>query len=280
MNDIIQWGGKTKVSEIETPLSGGNVNPGVMRVDNTVRRFQTAASPAIHRLLQHLERENCGLCPRFLGIDDHNREILSFIEGDTGFGPDLWRRDRPLIDTARMLRTYHDASQSYVAQGDEDWAIVFPDPDRYEVICHNDFAPYNFIFSDGVPRAVVDFDLAGPGPRLRDVAYAAYWMTPLSFHASDMKPFAEADVRAGNRRLKLFCQAYGIAADEDLIDMVSFVLDRMADQRWVASAVGYAAMHKLARDGHLGHWQAERDAFDRHKTALKNALNPALGERR
>jgi len=268
------------VPPIETPLSGGNVNSGVMRVGHTVRRGQTAASPAIHRLLQHLEMKNFKMCPRFLGIDDDNREILSFIEGDTGMGPDLWAHDRPLTATARMLRTYHDATQSYVPQGDENWAITFPDPDRHEVICHNDFAPYNFICSGGVPRAVVDFDLAGPGPRLRDVAYAAYWMTPLSFHAGDMKPFASADLRAGSRRLKLFCRTYGIAANDDLIDMVSFVLEQMADRRSVATAVGDAAAYKLARNGHLDHWQAERDAFEGHKTALKSALNPIRGEGR
>lgn len=266
--------------QIETPLSGGNVNSGVMRVGHTVRRGQTTASPAIHRLLRHLEAENCTICPRFLGIDEDNREILTFIEGETGFGPDLWNHDRPLTATARMLRTYHDAAQSYVQRGDENWAVTFPDSDRHEVICHNDFAPYNFIYSSGLPRAVVDFDLAGPGPRLRDVAYAAYWMTPLSFHAGDMKPFAEADLRADSRRLKLFCQTYGIAADEDLVDMVSFVLGQMADRRSVAAAVGDIAAHNLARDGHLGHWQAERDAFEGHKTALKNGLNPIMGEGR
>lgn len=266
--------------EIETPLSGGNVNSGVVRVGDTVRRVQTAASPGIHRLLRHLERENCSVCPRFLGIDEDNREILTFIGGDTGFGPDLWNHDRPLIAAAGMLRTYHGAAQSYVPQGDENWAITFPDPDRHEVICHNDFAPYNFIYSGGLPRAVVDFDLAGPGPRLRDVAYAAYWMTPLSFHAGELKTFAEADLRAGSRRLKLFCQTYGIAADVELIDMVSFVLGQMADRRSVAAAVGDTAAHNLARDGHLDHWQAESDAFAGHKTALKNALSPIRGEGR
>lgn len=277
---MIQFGGKTELPENETPLSGGNVNSGVVRVGDTVRRGQTTASPAIHRLLEHLERENCSVCPRFLGIDEDNREILTHVEGDTGIRPDLWKHDRPLIATARMLRAYHDAAQSFVAQGDEYWAVIFPDPDRHEVICHNDFAPYNFVFSDSVPQAVVDFDLAGPGPRLRDVAYAAYWMAPLSFHASDMKPFAETDLRDGSRRLKMFCQAYGIPADEDLVEMVSFVLEQMADPRSVAAAVGDAAMHNLTLGGHLGHWQAESEAFECHKTALMNALNPVISELR
>ncbi|MCR9135611.1 MAG: aminoglycoside phosphotransferase family protein [Alphaproteobacteria bacterium] len=268
------------MSEIETPLSGGNINNGVVRVGNTVRRAQTAASPTIHRLLLHLERVGFGACPRFLGIDDKNREILNYIEGDTGHGQQIWQQDGPLIETARMLRAYHDATQSFAPQGDESWAVVFADADRHEVICHNDFAPYNLVFFEGIPKAVVDFDLAGPGPRLRDVAYAAFWMTPLSFHAADTKSLALGDLNAGCRRLTLFCQSYGIPADDALLEMVGQVLKQMADAPTVAAAVGEAAMRKLAREGHLDHWRAEKAAFDCHKTALKKALNQTMNSAR
>jgi thiamine kinase-like enzyme len=33
------------------------------------------------------------------------------------------------------------------------------------VICHNDFAPYNLVFTDWRPHAIIDFDTAGPRPR-------------------------------------------------------------------------------------------------------------------
>ena len=70
-------------------------------------------------------------------------------------------------------------------------------------------------------RAVIDFDLAGPGPRLWDVAYAAYWMTPLSFHADRHGgAYAQADFADGSRRLKLFCAGYGIPADRALLETV------------------------------------------------------------
>ena len=36
----------------------------------------------MHDLLFHLERKNFGGTPRFLGVDDQNREILSFLPGE------------------------------------------------------------------------------------------------------------------------------------------------------------------------------------------------------
>src|SRR5262249_50614643 len=65
----------------EVPLLGGMSTPGVVRVGDTVRRPQNANSDYVHELLLHLER--CGFdgAPRYLGVDDRGREILTFIEG-------------------------------------------------------------------------------------------------------------------------------------------------------------------------------------------------------
>lgn len=260
----------------EIPLSGGNVNSGVVRVGNSVRRTQTPASPAIHRLLRHLENRGFTACPKFLGIDSENREILSYIDGETGVQPDLWEGDEPLAATARLLRIYHDATETYLPLGTESWAFNHRDAACHDVICHNDFAPYNFIFTDGVPHSVLDFDLSAPGPRLWDVAYAAYWMTPLSFHASDMRPFAESDLGNGCRRLRLFCEIYRIPADNKLLDMVARVLSHMADAGAMAAVVGEAVAEKLMRNGHLEHWRCEKEAFGRHKSALKLALKKEI----
>ncbi len=259
------------MKQAETPLTGGNVNTGVVRVGDTVRRALTAASPAIHRLLRHLEASGFTACPRFLGIDDKSREILSYIDGETGVEPSLWETEEALVATALMLRALHDATATYRSDGSEDWAFSHRDPARHEVICHNDFAPYNFVFAGGVPIAVFDFDLAGPGPRLWDVAYAAFWMVPLAFHAPDMKPFAEADLATGGRRLKTFCDAYRVPDGGAVLDMVSEVLDHMADARAVAAVIGEAGAGRLEREGHFAHWQAEKDAFERHKSALLQA---------
>jgi hypothetical protein len=260
----------------ETLLPGGNVNSGVVRIGDTVRRGVTGASAAVHALLRHLEAQGFGGSPRFLGIDEQGREILSFVPGSTGIPPEIWAHDGPLAAAARLLREYHDATAGFTPPDGAAWAFQYPDARRHEVICHNDFAPYNFVFreTDGVPTpcAVIDFDLAGPGPRLRDVAYAAYWMTPLSCHSADQVAYAAADRAAGSRRLKLFCTTYGIAADGALLDMVQEMLDYMGDEDQVREVVGAAAAARLKAEGHLAHWQQEAEAFRLRKAEIQDNL--------
>jgi aminoglycoside phosphotransferase (APT) family kinase protein len=65
---------------------------------------------------------------------------------------------------------------------------------------------------------LIDFDLARPGPRLRDVAYGVYWFAPLSF-SSDLTALACADMQNNAHRLKLFCHSYGIEPTAALLDM-------------------------------------------------------------
>lgn len=72
--------------EHEEELTGGNVSK-VYRVGNTVRRELHSDRSKIHKLLLHLEMKGFPYAPKFLGIDDNGREILSFIEGEAGNHP-------------------------------------------------------------------------------------------------------------------------------------------------------------------------------------------------
>ena len=257
----------------EIPLTGGNVNSNVVRIGNTVRRAMTKVSTTVHQLLLHLEAKGFVGAPRFLGIDEQQREILSFIEGETTFSEELWQTDAPLVAAAQLLKNYHDATLDFPQKDGLVWGITSPDPARHEVICHNDFAPYNFIFQAQSPYAVIDFDLVGPGPRLRDVAYAAYWLTPLSFHSADLLLFTEADVKNDSRRLHLFCETYGIRASEALFDMVYEVLCFMGDKTKMEEILGDEIAAKLEREGHVKHWQAEAQAFLENQNRFSKNLS-------
>jgi hypothetical protein len=261
------------MTEREIPLAGGNVNAGVVRVGATVRRATTTASPSIHALLLHLEQKGFSASPRFLGIDERGREKLSFFEGETGIPPYIWQGDAPLVAAAKMLRAYHEAALDFVAPSSAHWAFKYPDTRRHEVICHNDFAPYNFVYKDQVPYAVIDFDLVGPGPRLRDIAYAAYWMTPLSFNGDEMKVPAEADLQAGSRRLRLFCETYGVPVDGALFDMLAEQLRFMGDEGEMQQVLGAESAAKLKREGHLAHWQREAEIFLANRPRLARAIS-------
>ena len=66
----------------EMSLSGGRLTPGIVRVGNTVRRPGKANAAFAHDLLLFLEDQDFPFAPRFLGMDDQGREILSYLEGE------------------------------------------------------------------------------------------------------------------------------------------------------------------------------------------------------
>lgn len=256
----------------EEPLNGGNVNDEVVRIGDTVRRTCSSASPAIHRLLNHLEVNDFDQAPRFLGVDEKGREILSYQEGECTIKPNYWLEDQYLISAATMLKHFHDLTATFIAEPDDKWAFQYPDVSKHEVICHNDFAPYNLISSNNRFIGVIDFDLAGPGPRVRDIAYAAYWLVPLSVRNDDMRDAALQDVRQGCKRLKLFCSSYGTNADGALLDMVSEVLLHMSDENVAIDTIGQSATERLKAQGQLDHWRQENEAFGEFKRCLQDNI--------
>src|ERR671934_617664 len=108
------------LEEGEVLLSGGLTNAGLIgRVGDTVRRPWRPTSPSTWALLAHLERVGFDGAPRFLGVDDRGREILSFIPGEAAIEPyPEWAlTDEALVSVAELLRRYHDAAQSFDAAG-------------------------------------------------------------------------------------------------------------------------------------------------------------------
>jgi tRNA A-37 threonylcarbamoyl transferase component Bud32 len=138
---------------------------GVVRVGDTVRRPPRYATQLMRDVLVHLERASFDAAPRWLGFDEQGRDVLSWIDGETltergqmhpyiGDPPGrITFTDEQIAAVMRLLRRYHDAF------GDD-------------VICHGDFGPWNIVWRDGLPFAVIDFDNAYRGDAADDVAYA------------------------------------------------------------------------------------------------------------
>jgi aminoglycoside phosphotransferase (APT) family kinase protein len=186
----------------EEPLAGGNVTP-VVRVSDTVRRTAGPWTPTIHRLLSHLRASGLGWVPAAHGMDDDGREIVDYLPGfvPTYPMPDWIWSDAVLTDAARKLRALHDSTASFDS-AEAIWRL--PPHEPAEVICHNDFAPYNLVFTDRTVTGVIDFDTASPGPRIWDVAYLAHRLVPLNERdRADDSPVERL------RRLVLVLDAYG-----------------------------------------------------------------------
>ena len=270
------------VTEEETPLPGGNVT-AVVRVGDTVRRAVGPWSAAVHGLLRHLEAVDFAGAPRFRGLDAQGREILTFLPGEVGRYPlprYMWA-DAVLIEAARLLRRYHDATVGYVPPPAAHWQMADPDPARHEVICHNDFAPYNLTFVDEQPAGIIDFDWAGPGPRRWDLAYAAYRFVPVSY-ADDVAALGLADPATQAARLRRFCAAYGEPDPLAVLPWIEARVARMADTIRTQAAAGNAAFQRQIEEGHLAHYQRELAALRHNRTALIHALRtpPPEGERK
>lgn len=189
----------------EEILAGGNMT-AVVRVGDTVRRAAGPWTPTIHAFMRHLRASGFEQVPEPLGIDDRGREIISLLPGAPATYPlpDFAWSEVTLSAVARFLRAFHDASIGFVPSPGGCWQ--WPAHAPAEVICHNDFAPYNLMFEDGKLAGVIDLDLASPGPRVWDMAYTAYRFVPLTDPDNPDAPFPGADAQL--RRLAAFCSAY------------------------------------------------------------------------
>ena len=152
--------------EHEVDLPHGRVTTGVVRIGEAVRRPTGPHSAFVHSLLALLAESGLKCAPRFHGLDERGREVLDYLDG--WVPPDLeWRRwqDGQLIEAAQIVRSLHDASAGSALAGSA------------ETVCHGDLSPCNFVFVDGQPRSLIDFDRAHPDSRRSDLAYMTWaWL--------------------------------------------------------------------------------------------------------
>ncbi|NVM96002.1 phosphotransferase [Arthrobacter wenxiniae] len=197
-------------------LPGGNMN-AVERDGGTVTRNAGPWTPTVHRYLRYLLRAGVDWIPQPLGIEG-TRERLSFVGGGVPLYPlPGWVWEEPvLVAGARKLRRLHDASIGFGLDG-----AVWQSPAKVpaEVICHNDFAPHNLAFDDGMLVGAIDFDMCSPGPRLWDLAYFATRAVPLT---QEPTPGAPGMDRARGR-VQVILDAYGSDATWDDVLRVAVI---------------------------------------------------------
>ncbi|WP_378521050.1 aminoglycoside phosphotransferase family protein [Nonomuraea helvata] len=145
----------------EERLAGGNNALEVVRVGNTVRRARDGGAAFASRVLTYLESVGYPHAPHYLGIDEHGRDILSFIPGNTTDHP-TQRAAGAYALGGRMLRDLHEATAGHTLAA------------AAECVIHGDPGPFNTIFQKGLPVAFIDWSSCRPGDRLDDLGYMAW----------------------------------------------------------------------------------------------------------
>jgi Ser/Thr protein kinase RdoA (MazF antagonist) len=256
------------VSEMsEVPLTGGNVSASVVRVGETVRKPASASTAAVEALLGHLASAGFEGAPRALGRDGTGRLMLEYVPGTMADAMPAMT-ERELRRVGRIVRELHDAAAGFVPPADAAWHVVIP-PDREELICHHDLAPWNLV-RDGERWVFIDWDGAGPGSRLWDLAYAAHGFVPLS---PDGDPAVDAP------RLRALADGYGLDEQQrrELPDLITAHTRGMFELLRRGSRSGEQPWARLWDEGHGEYWGAAASYIERHRETWLEALLPRSG---
>lgn len=240
----------------------GGVNT-VLRIGDRVHRPVGEWTPAVHALLEHLAAKGFEGAPRAHGFDGEGREILDFVPGEVP-GSEVVVSDEALADMAVMLRGLHDATVDFVPPAAAKWYFEPREPS--EVVCHGDVAPYNTVFREGRPVSLIDFDTAHPGPRVGDVAYAAYRFVQLVEEGAAVEEQA--------RRLAIFADAYGLDGRDRavLIDTAIARLEHLVGFMRAQAAAGHPAFSRHVAEGHDGYYLRNVAHLERARSTFAAAL--------
>jgi hypothetical protein len=243
---------------VEEPLAGGFVND-VVRVGDTVRRTAGDRTAFVQALLCWLAEQGWTGSPRFLGLDDQGREMLTFIEGQVGWQPALRSAvdaEAALVTVASLVRELHDLTAgTRLARG-------------AEVVCHNDLSPRNTVYravtGGWEPVAFIDWDLAAPGERIHDLAHVCWQFLGLGPEVTDITRAA--------RHLRLICDSYGLADRAQLLDTILWWQDRCWRGIEAGAAAGQMATARLRDRGAASQVRAAFAWTRAHRMDLETEL--------
>jgi len=224
--------------DVEVPLPGGNVG-GAVRVGDTVRRPTGPWTPAVHELLRFLADAGLPHVPRVLGIDDQGREVLTFLPGRVVEIGVEELTDGQVRSAMRWLREYHAVVRGF-PRDRRRWRFVDRALEVGEILCHHDTAMYNLAFDGDELAGVFDWDVAGPGVPLDDVAMFA-WNSPLLRLGDD--PVAAA------HGLRVVADGYGGLDPASLLDHVLVRMTQACDRIEQGQRAGDPGMLRLGEIG-------------------------------
>jgi hypothetical protein len=263
------------VNDAEVPLTGGTLN-SVVRVGATVRRPAGPWTPTIQALLHHLRGHDFDLSPEPLGFDEAGREVVSYIPGTTvGWSlpwPDVIRTEDLLVQVGTAMARYHRAVSDFRPAGTVPWQSGPAELGASELVCHHDLAPYNVVISGERLGGIIDWDLAGPGRALSDLAFVAWQWVPLHGPlVTGLLGWAHPPDRV--RRLRLLLDAYGLGDRGGFIDEVVARVGYNREIMIRRAAEGNRAYQSLIDQGHLAGMDEALTFLAEHGRWLQDELD-------
>lgn len=239
---------------------------GAIRIGRTVRRPTGPWTPAVHALLDHLAAEGLGGVPRVEGVDEEGREVLSYVEGRGVPVDQEVVLDTVLVEAVTWLREYHDLVEDFRPDEPLRWRGSGDEPvllEADQIICHHDPGAYNWIIQSGHFVAMIDWDMAGPGRAIDDLAFLVWTGIPL---------YRDIGAQETARRLDLVVEAYGEWGPVTLLDAVVARMTTASERIAAGIARGDAGIANLQK---VGEPQRTRDrvaAFRERVPAILDAL--------
>jgi hypothetical protein len=220
---------------------------GIVRIGDTVRRPGQTNTELVARVLRLLETEGVPWAPRFVGMDDEGREILSWISGSTGTSGD----EMDLVVLANIVRRLHDLTTGLV--------------EGFECVIHDDLQPRNVVVHGRVPVGLIDWEQARPGRRVEDVAKLCW---------SFIEPTPGRNPIEIGRDWRSLVQAYGLDPSGDLLSTAIAQIDACAKDIERESARGSLRHQALATRGdHLVLRAMHSWASENETTLLRELTN-------
>ena len=205
----------------------------------------------MHDLLAHLSDAGVEGIPRVLGFDAQGREVLTYLPGRTVAVDVEQAADQTLAAAARWLRRFHDAVRTY-DPGPRTWRQSAATLEPGQLICHNDTGAYNWIVDGDRFAGMIDWDQAGPGQPLDDLAFLCWSGVPL---------FRAIPAAGAARRVQVAAGAYGGVDPAALLDAIADRMQRASDRIAAGIERGDPGMLSLQALGEPERTRRRVDAF-------------------
>jgi Phosphotransferase enzyme family len=236
---------------------------------DVVRRPAGPWTPAVHALLDHLERAGYAGSPR--AVSAGAEDVVTCIPGES-VHPHAWS-DEGVFQVGALLRGLHDATAGFVPPPGvtwHPWPFASDAPDA--IISHRDTGPWNIVARDSLPVAFIDWVTAGPADPLEEIAATAWLNAQL--HDDDIaerQGLPGAPARAA--QLRGFAEGYRLAAAGRRRLVTAMIEYAIRDS--AAEAVQAGVTPQAGDCGALWaiSWRARSAAWMvRHRALLENAL--------